>query len=201
MIQINQTTSFEVEDILFCFALESEAAEVFKGNNVLFTGIGKVNAAYELTKAIQKKRPSVIINLGSAGSSCFQKGEVICCTKFVQRDMDVQGLGFALYETPLSGLPPVLEYGLLMDNLPEGICGTGDNFEMGHCSDAYNVVDMEAYALAMIAMKENIPFLSLKYISDGADDNAAEDWTVQVHKAAIAYGKILGLIEETEAIS
>ncbi|MFC0776593.1 nucleosidase [Flavobacterium sp. HJSW_4] len=201
MIQINQTTSFEVEDILFCFALESEAAEVFKGNNILFTGIGKVNAAYELTKAIQKKRPSVIINLGSAGSSCFQKGEVICCTKFVQRDMDVQGLGFALYETPLSGLPPVLEYGLLMDNLPEGICGTGDNFEMGHCSDAYNVVDMEAYALAMIAMKENIPFLSLKYISDGADDNAAEDWTVQVHKAAIAYGKILGLIEETEAIS
>ncbi|MFC4479536.1 nucleosidase [Flavobacterium chungangensis] len=201
MIQINQTASFAIEDILFCFALESEAAEVFKDHNVLITGIGKVNAAYELTKAIQKKRPSVIINLGSAGSSCFQKGDVICCTKFVQRDMDVCGLGFALYETPLSGLPPLLEYGLLMDNLQEGICGTGDNFEMGHCSDAYNVVDMEAYALAMIAMKENIPFLSLKYISDGADDNAAEDWTIQVHKAAIAYGKILGLIKESEAIS
>lgn len=201
MIQINQTASFALEDILFSFALESVAAEVFKGQNVLFTGIGKVNATYELTKAIQKKRPSVIINLGSAGSSCFQKGEVICCTKFIQRDMDVRGLGFALYETPLSNLPPILEYGLLMDNLKEGICGTGDNFEMEHCSDAYNVVDMEAYALAMIAMKENIPFLSLKYISDGADDNAAEDWTVQVHKAAIAYGKILGLIKESEAIS
>ena len=194
MIKINQTESFAVEDILFCFALESEAAEVFKENNVVFTGIGKVNASYELSKAIQNKKPSIIINLGSAGSSCFQKGEVVCCTKFVQRDMDVRGLGFALYETPLSGLPPVLEYGLKMNNLTEGICGTGDNFEMEHCSDAYNVVDMEAYALAMIAMKENIPFLCLKYISDGADDNAAEDWAVQVHKAAIAYGKILGLI-------
>ncbi|QSW87625.1 nucleosidase [Flavobacterium endoglycinae] len=196
MIQINQTATFAIEDILFSFALESEAAEVFQKCNTLITGIGKVNAAYELSKAIQQKRPSIIINLGSAGSSCFQKGDVICCTQFVQRDMDVRGLGFAQYETPLSGLPPVLKYGLLMDNLPEGICGTGDNFEMGHCSDAYNVVDMEAYALAMIAMKEDIPFLCLKYISDGADDNAAEDWTVQVHKAAIAYGKLLGLIEE-----
>ncbi|TDP00728.1 nucleosidase [Flavobacterium sp. 245] len=194
MIKINQTASFALEDILFCFALECEAAAVFEGHNVVFTGIGKVNAAYELSKAIQNKKPSVIINLGSAGSSCFQKGEVVCCTQFVQRDMDVRGLGFALYETPLSGLPPVLQYGLLMDNLEEGICGTGDNFEMGHCSDAYNVVDMEGYALAMIAMKENIPFVCLKYISDGADDNAAEDWTVQVHKAAIAYGKLLGLI-------
>ena len=110
--------------------------------------------------------------------------------------MDVSGLGYDRYVTPYTNIPPVLEYGLHLEKFPHGICGTGDNFEMGHCSDAYNVVDMEAYALAMIAMKENIPFLSLKYISDGADDNAAEDWTVQVHKAAIAYGKILGLIEE-----
>ena len=80
-----------------------------------------------------------------------------------------------------------------MEGLPEGICGTGDNFEMGHAATAYNVVDMEAYALAMIAMKENIPFLCLKYISDGADDNAADDWVIQVHKAAAAFGNILQL--------
>ncbi|MBE8727935.1 nucleosidase [Flavobacterium hungaricum] len=196
MIKINSQASFAVQDILFTFALESEAAEVFSDYNTLITGIGKVNAAYELSKAIHKKKPSIIINLGSAGSTCFQKGAVICCTKFVQRDMDVRGLGYAQYETPLSGLPPIIEYGLLMDGLPEGICGTGDNFEMGHCSPAYTVVDMEAYALAMIAMKEDIPFLCLKYVSDGADDNAAEDWLVQVHKAAIAYGKILGLSKE-----
>ena len=64
---------------------------------------------------------------------------------------------------------------------------------MGHISLDYNVVDMEAYALAVVAMQEDIPFLCLKYISDGADDNAAEDWLVQVHKAAMAYGEILGL--------
>jgi adenosylhomocysteine nucleosidase len=80
-----------------------------------------------------------------------------------------------------------------MEGLHESICGTGDTFEMAHAATIYNVIDMEAFALAMIAMKENIPFLCLKYISDGADGNAAEDWTVKVHKAAVVYGKIFKL--------
>jgi adenosylhomocysteine nucleosidase len=193
MIRITKELSFSLENILFSFALQSEAADVFNGHNTLITGIGKVNAAYELTKAIQHKKPSLIINLGSAGSNYFQKGDVICCTKFIQRDMDVRGLGFEQYETPISNLPILLEYGFEMENLQTGICGTGDSFEMGHNTKIYNVVDMEAYALAMIAMKENIPFLCLKYISDGADDNAADDWMIQVHKAAVAYGDILNL--------
>ncbi|MGN6532169.1 MAG: 5'-methylthioadenosine/S-adenosylhomocysteine nucleosidase family protein [Ginsengibacter sp.] len=197
VIKINQKYSFPVEEILFSFALASEAAGVFEGYNTLITGIGKVNAAYEMSKAIQYKRPSLIVNLGSAGSNEFQKGDVVCCTRFVQRDMDVRGLGYAQYETPLSGLPPVLEYGLAMDGLPESICGTGDTFEMAHAAELYNVIDMEAYALALIASKEQIPFLCLKYISDGADDNAAEDWTVLVHRAAEAYGNILKLNKNT----
>lgn len=193
MIKINADQSFLLENTLFSFALASEAADIFEDCNTIITGIGKVNAAYELTKIIQNKRPSLILNLGSAGSNFFQKGDIVCCTKFIQRDMDVRGLGFQLYETPLSGLPPILEYGLKMDGLQEGICGTGDSFEMGHSEVLYNVVDMEAYALAMIAKKEQIPFLCLKYISDGADDNAAEDWSIQVHKAAMAYGNLLGI--------
>jgi len=193
MIKINPEVLFALENVLFSFALASEAADVFEDCQTIITGIGKVNAAYQLTKVIQNKKPDLIVNCGSAGSNFFQKGDVICCTQFIQRDMDVRGLGFELYETPLSGLPPVLEYGLKMEGAPEGICGTGDSFEMGHSQLLYNVVDMEAYALAMIAMKENIPFLCLKYISDGADDNAAEDWSVQVHKAAAAYGSLLKL--------
>src|SRR3569623_3841625 len=126
--------SFKLEETLFSFALESEAADVFEGFRTIITGIGKVNAAYELSKAIQYKRPSLIVNLGSAGSNYFQKGDVVCCTRFVQRDMDVRGLGYAQYETPLSGLTPILEYGLKMDGLPESICGTGDTFEMAHAA-------------------------------------------------------------------
>lgn len=196
MIIINHKQTFPLDDVLFTFALASEAADVFTEYNHVICGIGKVNATYSLMKAIQQKRPSLVVNLGSAGSSRHKKGEVVCCTKFVQRDMDVRGLGFEQYETPLSGVPPIVEYGLPMEGLPEAVCGTGDNFEMAHSAAIYDVVDMEAYALALITMKEDIPFLSLKYISDGADGNAAEDWTVQVHNAAFAFSHVLKLNKE-----
>ncbi|RKS98199.1 5'-methylthioadenosine/S-adenosylhomocysteine nucleosidase family protein [Chryseobacterium defluvii] len=191
MIKVNEDLYFPVSDTLFVFALESEAGKVFDEKNKLITGIGKVNAAIELTKEIHNKKPKLIINLGSAGSKNFTKGEIVCCTKFIQRDMDVRGLGFNLYETPLSGIPPVLEYGLKMDHLKEGICGSGDSFEMNYAETDYNIVDMEAYPLALIAKKENIPFLCLKYISDDAGSDAADDWSVQVHLAAEAFKTIL----------
>lgn len=183
--------SYLFNDSLFLFALESEAGDHFNNHNKLITGIGKVAAAYALTKAIHIRKPKLIVNLGSAGSNFFKRGTVVCCTQFIQRDMDVRPLGFELYETPLSGIPPVLKYGLTMDGLPEGICGTGDHFDTNHTTTAYNLVDMEAYALALVAMQENIPFLCLKYISDGADGSAAEDWTVQVHRAAEAFAQLV----------
>lgn len=183
------------ERTLFVFALPSEAAEEFDHVNKVIVGIGKVNAAYELTKAIRRHKPELIINLGSAGSNVFKKGEVVCCTKFIQRDMDVRGLGFKLYETPFSGIDPVLNYGIKIKGLREGICGSGDSFEMNHLVSDYNVIDMEAYPLAYISIMEKIPFLCLKYISDGADGAAADDWAVQVHKAATAFRRILFSVE------
>ena len=191
MIIINKETNYPLEDTLFVFAMDAEAGTAFEGRNKVVTGLGKINAAFELTRALHRQRPRLIVNMGSAGSNHFRQGEVVCCTRFVQRDMDVRGLGFARYETPFSGLPPVLAYGLKREGLPEGTCGTGDSFEMNHAVTEYNVVDMEAYALALIAMKEGIPFLCLKYISDGADGAAADDWSVQVHRAAQVYSNIL----------
>lgn len=195
-MQKNAEASFDEfeltgKDTLFVFALDSEAAGEFDGVNKLMVGVGKVNAAYELTKAICHHRPKLVINLGSAGSNVFKRGEVVCCTRFLQRDMDARGLGFQPYQVPFSNLPAVLEYGISMKGLGEGICGSGDSFETNHFSPDYNVIDMEAYSLALVAMKEQIPFLCLKYISDGADGMAAEDWNEQVHKAAVAFRQVL----------
>ncbi|NUY82632.1 nucleosidase [Flavobacterium sp. MAH-1] len=171
---------------LFVFALEIEAASAFEDSNNAFVGVGKVLSTYNLMKRLEIEKPSIIVNLGSAGSTEFARGSVINCTKFIQRDMDVQALGYKKFETPFSGEDPVLEYGISVENLPQGICGTGDFFETSHVNTEYNVIDMEAYPLALIAKKENIPFLCLKYISDGADGAAAEDWLVSVHHAALA---------------
>ncbi|NOM41512.1 nucleosidase, partial [Klebsiella pneumoniae] len=120
------------------------------------------------------RRPRLIVNLGSAGSQRHGKGEVVCCTRFVQRDMDVTPLGFARYQTPLSDIPVVLEHGAQIPGLALETCGSGDNFEINHGDAPYDVVDMEAYVLALIARDENIPFVCLKYISDDAGSDAAD---------------------------
>lgn len=177
------------------FALESEAGHEFENFNKIFTGIGKVNAAYSLLKYLKNNKPDLVINLGTAGGFGFEKGEVVCCTKFIQRDMDVRELGFELYKTPLSDDPVILDYGLKINGLHEEVCGTGDHFETAHSTDLYKVVDMEAYALAITAQREKIPFLCLKYISDGADDSAATDWSEEVHKAAVKLRNTLDQIK------
>ena len=169
---------------LFVFALEKEAGTEFPQENVAFVGVGKINASYNLLKAIQKHQPDLIINLGTAGSTEFNKGSVVCCTEFIQRDMEVTALGFQKFETPFSTDPVILQYGLEIDNLLKGICGSGDQFEMEHKNPEYNVIEMEAFALAKVSKEENIPFLCLKYISDGADGNAVDDWSTEVRKAA-----------------
>ncbi len=179
---------------LYVFALESEATHEFNHVSPLFVGVGKLNAMYHLLKRILVEKPSVIINLGSAGSTVHKRGEVVCCTGFIQRDMDVTALGFEKYKTPFSIHEPVLRYGLKVAGLPEGICGTGDSFVTDHNCHDYDVIDMEAFPLAWIAMQEEIPFLCLKYISDGADGSAAADWPEMVKLASVALKKVVGEI-------
>ncbi len=188
------------ENPLLVFALENEAGNLFTDYRVLFTEIGKVNAAYSLTKAIAAERPSCIINLGTAGSAFFNRAEVVACTQFVQRDMDASKIGFPKYKTPLTEIPEVLEYGIAVPHLRAGICGSGDSFETQLNETIYNLVDMEAYALAHVSYKEEIPFICLKYISDGANDEAAVDWKEQVHLAAKALHKELRFISPKKAV-
>jgi adenosylhomocysteine nucleosidase len=161
---------------LLIFALESESRGLFAGHRLVHTGVGKVNAAHALTRAIGAERPSVVINLGSAGSAVHPAGSVVACTAFVQRDMDVTPLGFAPHATPFDATPVPLRYGLPAPGVPQAVCGTGDAFETAHTGGAYDVVDMEAFALALVCAREGVDFACLKYISDGADGAAAADW-------------------------
>lgn len=169
---------------LLVFAMKEESQDVFTDYDVLHTGIGKVNASYALTTRIALQKPSVIVNLGTAGSRKHTGGSIINPTRFVQRDMNVTALGFAPYQTPFSEDPITLEYGRALEGYAGGICGTGDNFASCEAAEAFDVVDMEAYALALICQREQIPFLCLKYVSDGADGEAHQDWHAALHHTA-----------------
>ena len=93
------------DDILIVCALEVETQGQLDNWNVLYTGVGKVNATYTLANhlntPIDSKPPKLIINYGTAGSRKIKKKSLVDCTKFVQRDMDVTGLGFILEEEQL----------------------------------------------------------------------------------------------------
>ena len=61
-------------------------------------------------------------------------------------------------------------------DLAQGICGTGDSFETGLPKVPCNLVDMEGYALAKVCKKLDVRLISVKYITDGANDTAHLDW-------------------------
>ena len=170
------------DDILIVCALEIETQGQLKDWNVLYTGVGKVNATFELTQKFGKYGShipyKIVINYGTAGSRKIKKKTLVDCTKFIQRDMDVTGLGFMKGETPFEDNPPITIKSTSEFN-PIGrkaSCGSGDSFVEDRTNYYGEVVDMEAYALAKVCYHYDIPFISFKYITDGADEQSHEDW-------------------------
>jgi len=171
------------QDILIVSALKIETQGQLDDYKTLYTGVGKVNATYELTKYltihIARAKPKLIINYGTAGSRELPIGELVDCTKFTQRDMDVRGMGFMQGQTPFENdVPVILDYDHVEFN-PIGKklrCGTGDNFVQDNKEIYSDVFDMEAYALAKVCYHYDINFISFKYITDNANEHSPGDW-------------------------
>jgi len=180
--------------ILIVCALEVETQGQLDDWNVLYTGVGKVNATYHMTKGIvdgitHGKRPRMVINYGTAGSRKIKKKTLVDCTKFIQRDMDVTGLGFMRGETPFEkDIPLMIESDCKFNPIGRNAtCGTGDNFAEDKSQYYGEVVDMEAYGLAKVCHHFKVPFISFKYITDGADEQAHEDWEANLSDGIVQF--------------
>ena len=176
---------------LAVMALEAESDGVFAaaGVDVLYCGVGKVNAAIALTRELSRHLHAgaplpLVLNFGTAGSRTHRTGAFLACHEFVQRDMDVRGLGFALGVTPFDANPGILCFQPVFTDLTPGVCGTGDSFATADCGISCDVVDMEAYALAKVCRSLGAAFGCVKYVTDGADHAAGGDWRNHVHRAA-----------------
>ncbi len=184
----------ELPSTLVVFALRMESAGVFEAANVpvLYCGVGKVNAAIALMREMARyaqrgQAMPRVINFGSAGSRLHPTGTLLACHEFMQRDMDVSGLGFELGVTPFDEAPACLRFEPLFEQLPAAVCGSGDSFAMGAAGMDCAVIDMEAYALAKVCWQQKANFACAKYVTDGADHAAADDWRRNLHKAADAF--------------
>ena len=183
-------------------ALPAESDNVFEGARVpvLYCGVGKVNAAIALTRELRRyaaaaEAPPLVVNFGTAGSRVHATGALVACHEFVQRDMDVSGLGFGLGVTPFDDAPATLSFAPLFEDLPAAVCGSGDSFATLECPVECGVVDMEAYALAKTCWVERAPFGCVKYVTDGADHTAANDWQNNVHRAAAEFLRLYRRVE------
>ncbi len=187
---------------LVVMALAAESAGVFEAAAVpvLYCGLGKVNAAIALTSELCRyaaagEAPPLVVNFGSAGSRVHPGGALLACHEFVQRDMDVSGLGFPLGVTPFDEVPPALRFDPLFTHLRSAVCGSGDSFVTGPAPVPSDVVDMEAYALAKVCWLKGTRFACVKYVTDGADHGAAADWQGNVHRAAEEFLQLYRMLE------
>ena len=168
-------TRFDPQTTLLIVALKNELPrDMASGWTIVYTGVGKVNAAIALGDAIAMHQPKQVVNYGSAGALRPGLAGLHRVTRFLQRDMDVRALGFALGQTPFEDDSELLA-------CTGGLCcGSGDQFVSAPPELTSDLVDMEAYALARICKQKAINFYCFKFISDNADNHAAHDWSQQL---------------------
>ena len=199
------------KEILIVCALEQETQEElndwlpFTDNpvwNVLYSGVGKVNATLKLTEcfisyqtiAAVRRNHELVINYGTAGSRELPIGELVDCTKFIQRDMNAVQFGFMKGQTPFENdVPFILDSTHIKFNpiQKHQVCGTGDNF-VDNIKDEHSMIDvfdMEAYALAKVCHYYHIPFISFKYITDNVNEHSVKDWKENLAAGIVEFKK------------
>ncbi len=179
---------------LIVMALPQESRGLLEraGAQVLYTGVGKVNAAATLARHLAGIRcrgetQPLVVNMGTAGSRTIAAHTLVACSRFSQRDMDVSGLGFAPGVTPFDSCAPVLEFPDVFAHLPRATCSTADSFATHRHEVDGDLVDMEGFALARVCLADEARFACVKYITDGADSDSATHWEAALDNAARAF--------------
>ena len=185
-------TEFDLVKNIFTSFKEVENRNItfFKGDisgkegALMKCGIGKVNAAVRLSELINIFAPDMVVNTGVAGGidTEVNVGDVVvgsqCCYHDVWCGEGAWGQmqGLPLYFDGSQKVLDIVE-GLSLDNLHTGLICTGDQFiteAIGLQTIKHNfpkalAVDMESAAMAHICYQRNIPFASIRVISDTPD--------------------------------
>jgi adenosylhomocysteine nucleosidase len=172
--------------IYLIVALESELPKnIYLGNNIqiVYTGVGKINASYMTMKVLQNNNVEKIVNYGTVGAINNNLSNLVIPDIITQRDMNAEPQAKRSI-TPFENSSFCGDIHLNTDT--KVVLGTGDSFVVQHDpwfdEKKIDIVDMEAYAIAKICKLEKVPFECYKYVSDFADDSANETWNKNVSK-------------------
>lgn len=172
-----------MSDVLVVSATRSEAAHLPADVDLLVCGIGKVDAAIAVTEAIVTRRPSLVLNIGTAGALRPATDGLFVPSTVLNHDLSADVLRQL-------GYPAVDAI-----EIPGGdgsVLATGDTFVTDVAvrdllAERALLVDMEGFAIAAACQRLGVPFRLVKHVSDPADGTAM-DWPTLVDASA----RILG---------
>lgn len=184
--------------ILVTYAVQGEFAEIKWPDAEVYyvrTGIGKVKAAFHLAEAIRQVEPDIVINMGTAGTIHHKVGDIFVCRHFIDRDMQkLAGLGLS-YQLDTSAL--LEQKGFCKHWTESATCNTGDSFLTELTDIEGDVVDMEAYAQAFVCNSKEIPFISVKYVSDVIGQNSVKHWEDKLADARTRLSHFFNVLKES----
>lgn len=148
-------------------------------------GIGKVNAATAATH-LADIGCTYILNFGlSGGISGVKRGEVVLPDRFLEHDFDLTGIGYKPCEKPSQKYIYDADKMLLqkaqsaIGECQYGTAVCGDRFVCSASDRDFlretfgaTTCDMETAAIASVCDMADIPYLSLRRVSDDAGDDA-----------------------------
>ena len=77
-----------------------------------------------------------------------------------------------------------------------GICNTGDGFLTDASQIAGDVIDMEAFAQAFVCRSKEIPFISVKYVTDIIGHNSVKHWEDKLADARQGLSHYFNILKE-----
>ena len=174
----------QVSKMLVLVALETEITpESWKFDcPIVYTGVGKVNAALVAYQSIIKFDPKLVVNLGTAGALDFKHQGICEVSSVIQRDFDTFPLA------PRGTIPFQDSPSEFLSGHGRYRCGTGDTFMTQKDSwvheNKIHLVDMELYSIAQACYILSTPWRSAKFITDTVGENSSHDWQSQLKTAS-----------------
>lgn len=184
---------------------------ILKDREVVITqsGIGKVNAAISTTLLINKFKPDIIINTGSAGAldESLNVGDVLISDDVKYHDADATAFGYEYGQVPQmpvafqSSKPLIEKVSQVVQQQQQqqltakvGLIVSGDSF-IGSIEQRQKIkkafpnamaVEMEATAIAQTCYQFNVPFVVVRAVSDLANGEAEMSFEAFLEKAAVS---------------
>ncbi|MBU8786920.1 MULTISPECIES: 5'-methylthioadenosine/S-adenosylhomocysteine nucleosidase [Bacillus] len=180
---------------------------IYEGKEVVLlkSGIGKVNAAMSTTILLDRFKPDVVINTGSAGGfhHSLNVGDIVISTEVRHHDVDVTAFDYEYGQVP--NLPAAYPADSALVKTAEdeaselgsfqvvkGTIATGDSFmsdpeRVAFIRDKFKdlyAVEMEAAAVAQVCYQFDVPFVVIRALSDIAGKESEVSFDKFLEQAA-----------------